>query len=453
MSMHNYNEDILSDSNRINLHRPKTSSPLNSMLASRLKTQELKRMKQFSSLLDAFHLKNTITTDVSGRNITINNISVKNFSSANYLGFDQHPQVIEAAIAGIKKFGNHSGCSRIFSSQENIVELEFVVAKLVGAEKSLICANVSQVHAGAIPALFSGSSCEIFIDRYAHTSLYQASLISKAKGSSLTRVDVDSLSELKNSLEISTKETKVLLIDGLYSMQGNIPDIISIQNICRDTNTILYIDDAHGLGIYGENGGGVAELLNLKFDNLILVGSLQKGLGAFGAFIAGSETLIDILRVSSKSYIFSGTLQPQAVDGALAAIKISKSDEGRKLRDELYKKSKDIRKKLSKLNFKVLDPEGNSPIISVEMGSDLRTLMAGKTIFDQGVYLNSVMYPAVSKDHGILRISLNVIHSDEDIAALINAFRTLRSELDGNFNEMTEKFNYFLRIARAHIPF
>ncbi|MBP9681897.1 MAG: pyridoxal phosphate-dependent aminotransferase family protein [Bacteriovorax sp.] len=443
--------EVLSEKYRIALKKVKSESSLAKLLNEKIKTSEMKRIKRFSSLLEAFHLKNTITTDVSGRFIVLNDKQVRNFSSANYLGFDQHPKVIEAAIEGLKRMGNHSGCSRLFSSHSNIIKLEEEVAKLVGAQSSLICANVSQTHAGAIPALFTGEDCEILVDRYAHTSLFQASLVAKAKGSTMTRVNVDDLKELKTKLKRSVKGTKVLLVDGLYSMQGNIPDIISIQKLCDETNTILYIDDAHGVGIYGENGGGVAELLNLKFDNMILVGSLQKGLGAFGAFIAGSETLIDLLRVTSKTYIFSGTLQPQAVDGALAAIEISRSEEGKQLRSDLYKKSQLIRNELSALRYKVLDAKGNSPIISVEMGSDLRTLMAGKTIFDNGIYLNSVVYPAVPKNNGILRISLNSVHSDEDIKSLLDAFKMLRTELDNNFNSLTENFSYFLRIARSKL--
>lgn len=447
----NQESQDLAEFNKIRLPMPKSRSPLSSRLAVMLRTSELKRMKQFSGLLEAFHLKNTITTDVSGRNVIINGREVKNFSSANYLGLDQHPEVISAAIKGLQKLGNHSGCSRIFSSHENIVELEEEISNLVGSEKTLICANVSQTHIGAIPALFSGEACEIFIDKYAHTSMYQASLVAKAKGTQLTRVNVDSLIDLRRMLTATKREVKVLLIDGLYSMQGNIPDIRAIYKLCEETNTILYIDDAHGMGIYGENGGGVAELLDLKFDNMILVGSLQKGLAAFGGFITGSRTLIDILRVSSKAYIFSGTLQPQAVEAALAAIKISRSDEGRTLRSELYRKSKQIRTRLSELKFQVLDAEGNSPIIAVEMGSDLRTLMAGKALFDSGVYLNSVMYPAVPKDKGILRISLSSIHTEEDIQALLSAFTELRDSLNNHPNKLIENFSYFLRIARSKL--
>lgn len=429
-------------SNDVSLDKIKNKSPLSNLVNTLLDTDDVKRMRFYGKIFRAFHLKNTVTTDVSGRDVVIDGQAVTNFSSANYLGLEQHPRIIEAGIHGIKSLGNHSGCSRAFTSHENIIRLEEETSKLVGADKSLICANVSHMHTGSIPALFSGENCEIFIDKYAHASMYQASLMAKGKGTVLTRVDVDDLSSVKKLLSESTKTVKALLIDGLYSMQGNIPDIKSLQELCDGYNTVLYIDDAHGLGIYGENGGGVAELLDLSFDNMILVGSYQKGLGAFGAFISGPSSLIDYIRVSSKSYIFSGTLQPQSVEGALAALEVSRSDEGRQLREDLYRKSKYIRSELKDLGFDVLDPTGNSPIISVELGADLRTLMAGRMIFDDGIFLNSVLYPAVPKDKGILRISLNSVHSDEEITKLINSFEHLSRHLSTNKSKISENFKY-----------
>ncbi|OUR95383.1 hypothetical protein A9Q84_16235 [Halobacteriovorax marinus] len=427
------------------------SSPLTKTLNARLDSPAIKRMKTFSSLLKSFHLKNTVTTDVNGRKVTIDGKEVINFSSANYLGFDQHEEVIKAAISGLKNLGNHSGCSRIFSSHENIIRLEEETSKLVGSEASMICANVSHTHTGVIPALFSNEESEIFIDRYAHTSLHQASLIAVAKGATLTRVDISDLKETGRIISSSKKAHKTVLIDGLYSMQGNIPEIPKLQELCNLHDCILYVDDAHGLGIYGENGGGVVEHFNLSFENMILVGSYQKGLGAFGAFVAGPQALIDFLRVTSKSYIFSGTLQPQSVEGALKAIEISSSDEGRELRNLLWAKSKYIRSELANMGYKVISQFCDSPIISVEIGDDLKTIMAGRKIYDCGVYLNSVMYPAVPKNGGILRISLNSIHSAEDIEALLGAFNKLSADILTKKSIVTSPIKNLIAIGKSHI--
>jgi 8-amino-7-oxononanoate synthase len=442
----------LPTSHIIKLNRiTKSSSPLANTINSRIDSPEIKRMKKFSSLLKSFHLKNTVTTDVTGRKVVIEGKEVVNFSSANYLGLDQHKDIIDAACGAIKSLGNHSGCSRIFSSHENIIRLEEETSKLVGSESTMICANVSHTHTGVIPPLFSNEESEIFIDRYAHTSLYQASLIAVAKGAKLTRVDISKLEQTKSKILASDKANKVLLIDGVYSMQGNIPDIPALQDICDNYNCILYIDDAHGLGIYGENGGGVVEHFGLNFDNMILVGSYQKGLGAFGAFVSGPSSLIDLLRVTSKSYMFSGTLQPQSVEGALAAIEISKSDEGRELRSKLWAKSIYIRSELANIGYKVISQYSDSPIISVEIGDDLKTIMAGRKIFDCGVYLNSVMYPAVPKNHGILRISLNSIHSASEIETLLKAFKELAKDVLTEKSKVTSPLKSLFHIGKSHI--
>jgi 7-keto-8-aminopelargonate synthetase-like enzyme len=404
------------------------TTPLGRLIRSTMQAPEMARMKFFSSLFDAFHLKNTVTTQVRGREIVVNGHPVINFGSANYLGLEQHPNVLAATVAGVERFGNHSGCSRLFSTQENLVELETQVAQLVGAEKSLICVNVSQTHQGAIPALFSGSTTTIFIDKYAHTSMYQAAMIARAEGAKVVRVDIENFAGLTSKMRRHRQEKNVLMLDGVYSMQGHVAPIKIVQKICDENGVVMYLDDAHGIGIYGRNGGGVAEDLDLSYDNMILVGSLQKGLGAFGGFVAAKGAVIDCLRVTSKSYIFSGTLQPHAVHGGLAAIAISRTDEGRELRRILKEKSGRVREGIRALGFKV--PLGDSPIIPVLVGSDLKTLMAGRKMFDEGVYVNSVIHPGVRKGGGILRISLSAIHSEAEIQILLQAFKALRQQID-----------------------
>ena len=189
----------------------------------------------------------------------------------------------------------------------------------------------------------------------------------------------------------------------------------------------------------GENGGGVAEHFRLPFENMILVGGLQKGLGAYGGFVAGSKSLIDILRVSSRTYVFSGTMQPQAVEGSLAAIRVCRSDEGKRLRARLEMISTRVREGLNEVGFPV--ETVTSPIVSVVIGSELRTLLAGRKLFDLGIYVNSVLFPATPKGEGLLRVSLNAIHTDEEIAILLDAFAKLRLYLD-RFKDPRQQLGY-----------
>ena len=422
---------------QVSLNPTLSNSALGKLLQRHFSSPELKRMNFYSKFFSEIHLKNTVTTKVQNRLVEINGKQVINYGSANYLGLDQHPEVIDAAIRGIRTLGNHSGCSRMFSSHYNIILLEKEISELVGAESVLVGANVSQVHEGTIPALFSSPDCTLFIDRFAHTSMHQAALIAKAKGAHIERVNVSSLEETSKKIIACSSPHKVILVDGLYSMQGDLPDLLGLETLCKRQRCILYVDDAHGLGIYGSKGGGVAEAFQLSFENLVLVGSLQKGLGAFGAFVAGEKSLVDLLRVTSRSHIFSGTLQPAAVEGARKAIEISRSDEGKNLRNQLQESSQYLRRRLQEMGYIV--PSGSSPIIPVTIGEDAMTLMSGRKMFDMGIYINSVLYPAVPRNQGILRISLTTGHSRENNEALLNAFERLKEDLDKNSGSFRSK--------------
>jgi 7-keto-8-aminopelargonate synthetase-like enzyme len=401
-------------------------TPLASLINRLRDTPEVRRIRGLTRTNGALPLNNSVTFEVSGRQIVLEGRTVVNFGSFNYLGFEQRPEIIEAGIAGLKKYGNHSGCSRAFTSHDNLIRLESEVSALVGSDKTLICANVSQVHEGAIPALFSGRDSHLFIDKSAHMSMREAALIAKARGAAIAMVDAGRLHDLEQRLAQSPAKRRVLLTDGLDSMYGTVPDVPAIQRICDRTNTVLYIDDAHGIGVLGRNGGGVREQLSLSFDNMILVGSLQKGLGCFGGFVSGHATLIDILRATSRTYIFSGTLQPQAVEGARAAVALSKSDEVRAIRSALAERSRALRRRLREMSFDV--PDGDTPIIPVRIGGDADVLAASRKLLEQGFYLHPVVYPAVPRNQGILRIALTASHSHQQTDGLVAAFAGLQSE-------------------------
>lgn len=410
--------------NRVLLERSQKKTRLSQTVNELMATDEVKRIKNYARLFEAFHLKNTITSEVDGRWVCVNGQRVSNFASANYLGFDQHPNLVQQGQEALKRWGTHTGSSRIFTSHENLVHLEAELAELVGAEKTLVGVNVSMTHQMVIPTLFGNSGVKLLVDRYAHTSIYQACLTAKAKGAKVVSVDVADLDDLRRHLQPSL-EYPVLLVDGIYSMQGHFPDFSKLSELCEQAQGILYVDDAHGIGVYGARGGGVAEEFQLSFDNMILIGSLQKGLAAFGGFVAGSASLIDLIRVSSKPYIFSGPLQPAMVEQGRAAVALCQSAEGQNLRQRLRQLSTEIRSRLRSIGWAV--PDGDSPIVAVPIGEEVTTLMAGRFAFDRGVYLNSVLYPAVPRNQGILRVSLSSLHSNDQIDQLVHVLSELRS--------------------------
>jgi 7-keto-8-aminopelargonate synthetase-like enzyme len=186
--------------------------PLSQLIQSRMREDDFKRVKRLGFLLEHFHLKHTVTELVSGRKIVINGREVINFGSANYLGYDQHPEVIKASQEALAKLGAHAGCSRIFSSHFNIVALEQEISALVGSQATMIGHNISQIHAGVIPALFSSENSVLYVDRFAHTSIFQACLIAKAKGAEIVRVDVADLKETQQKIQSTKKERNCLFV-------------------------------------------------------------------------------------------------------------------------------------------------------------------------------------------------------------------------------------------------
>ena len=422
-------------------------SPLSRLLNARQNEQDFARMRsQQGSRLEQFHLKFTVTSEVNGRRNTINGRHVINFGSSNYLGFEQHPEVLYAAKRAIDELGTQTGCARNFSSHQNMLELENTLSQILGAEATLIGNNVSQIHAGVLPALLGDENSVLFIDKFADPSLQQAALIAAGKGVRVVPIDINDHSSLAKIIKREKPRSGVLIVD-TNSTHAPLLELKKLSELCEKSSLVLYLDDSHGVGVFGEHGGGMAEACGLNFDNLVVVGSLEHAFGSYGGFVSAKAPLIDFLRVTSKTYISSGTLQPSAVEGALASARIARSEEGRLLRKRLAETSIRIRATLKELGF-VVQP-GDSPVLSVLMGRDLKTLMAGRKLFDHGIFLHSVLYPIVPRARGVLRISLTTLHTKEELERLVSAFGDLREYLLKHENPLRQAAHMALELGKA----
>jgi 7-keto-8-aminopelargonate synthetase-like enzyme len=399
---------------------------------------KLQRLLELLHTPSADTLKFLPIENFKDRTLTINGRAILNFGNGNYLGLDHHPKVLAAIFQATEKFGSHYGSARVFYTHEDYLALEREIAAFMQAPAALVNVNVAQVHQGAILALFGNPHTHIFLDIHAHTSMQTASLAAQARGAIVKSIDSRNLKSLERRLQASEAPFKVLMIDGVYSMQGEVLAIDKLSALCEKYGCLLYIDDAHGTGILGERGAGVQEVFNLTYDNAIIVGRLQKGLATFGGFLAGKNEIVDILRASSATYIFSGPLQPSAVAAARAAIRICTSLEGKELRRDLLEKSAWMRTELRSLGFAV--PNDASPIIPVFIGSDIETLTAGRFLFERGFYVNSVLHPAVPAGKGILRISVNTRHSYLDLQRLAEAFAELFAQLH-RWTDVSESYS------------
>lgn len=424
-------------------------SPLGYLLNIRQGEEEFSRLRTLATRYAPFHLKHSVTSEVNGRRHTISGKPLLNFGCSSYLSLEQHPEVLYAAKRAIDELGTQSGSARDFTSHQNLIELEATLARIAGSEATLVSHNVAQIHAAALPALFGDNDCTLFLDEYAQPHVKQAAELAQAKGARLATVNVTDLPSLRKVLEHRRKKFRggALVVDAIYGMRESTPEFAQLSELCAEFGLVLYIDDSHGIGVLGKRGGGAVEVCGLDYKNLIVAGSLEHAFGSYGGFLAAKAPVVDFLRVMSKSYIATSTLQPAAVEGALAAARIASSEEGRRLRQRLQETSTRVRVKLKELGFRV--PTGSSPVLPIYMGREWKTLMASRKLFDHGIFVNTLLAPAVPHGNASLLVSLTTLHNDHEIERLLFAFAELREYLLKHENPLRQVAHMAFELGKA----
>jgi 7-keto-8-aminopelargonate synthetase-like enzyme len=349
---------------------------------------------------------------------------VRNFGSDSFLGLDQHPQVKEALIRGVEEWGTHNGTSRAFSSVQPNVEAERRLAQWLGAEAALIYPSVSLANIGALPALTTRHDV-IVADQYVHNSMEEGMRIARARGVRCVKFAHNDPHDLERCLRsLRPYRRAVVALDGVYSMSGQLPPLVEFQRIALNHNGFLYVDDAHGTGVVGPQGRGTVWATLGNYHNVVVIGSLSKALSCLGGFAAGSRQVIEILQVRSQPLIFGGPVPPPYLTALLKVLDIMASSEYIQLRATLDARVRHFVQGARRLGLVLLG--GCVPIVSVLVGAEEKTLHAGRFLFEQGYYVQSVVFPAVPHGWGVLRVQLNANHSLEAIDGLLAAFAALQ---------------------------
>jgi 7-keto-8-aminopelargonate synthetase-like enzyme len=381
--------------------------------------------EEFEQAYPESHLKDLVVQEMGpGREITIEGRRVMNFGSDSFLGLDRDPRVIEAIRLGLDRWGSHNGASRAFASVSSNIEAEEKLAAWLGVESTLIYPSVSLANQGAIPALV-GRKDIVVIDELAHNSIQEGAKLAQAGGTRVATFSHNSPEALEKTLQkMKPYRLALICIDGVYSMSGVIPPMTSFGEIGRAHDGVLYIDDAHGTGVLGKCGRGtVLEALG-GYDNTFVIGSLSKAFSCAGGFIGCTRPFQKLLKMRSNSYIFGGPVVPAYLDAICAVVEILQTEEYTRLRDRLDRFVGRLSRGLAELDLCVMG--GATPIVSVLVGDEAETLKAGKILFDQGFYVQSVLFPAVPYHGGVIRVQCNANHTDEAIDGLISAFANLK---------------------------
>lgn len=347
--------------------------------------------------------------------VTVNGKPYTAFCSNDYLGLANHPDVIASFQQAAKKFGVGSGASHLVnghSSEHHALEEE--LAAFCGRARALLFSTGYMANMGAITALV-GQHDAVFEDRLNHASLLDAGLLSGARFQRFRHNDLDNLAQ---RLEKSTAQRKLVVVDGVFSMDGDCAPLPQLAELAEQHNAWLMVDDAHGFGCLGENGGGSAEHFGLTQSQLpILMGTLGKAFGTFGAFIAGSETLIETLIQFARPYIYTTAMPPAVAAATRTSLRLLQSEDWR--REHLQQLIARFRNGASRSGLQLM--RSNSPIQPIILGSEARVLAFAEQLAARGFLVVAIRPPTVAVGSARLRVTLSAEHSLEQVDALLGA--------------------------------
>jgi 8-amino-7-oxononanoate synthase len=326
--------------------------------------------------------------------------------SNNYLGLTNHPKVKEAAIEAVKKYGSGCAGSRFLNGTLDIhVELEEKLAKFFRKDAALTFSTGYMTNLGIISSL-AGKDDVVVIDKFDHASIIDACRLSFAEIKKFKHSDM-------NSLEFVLQECgdrgKLVVVDGVYSMEGDIAPLPDIVKVCKKYGARLMVDDAHGIGVLGETGRGTAEHFGLEKDVDVIMGTYSKSLASIGGFAVANEDVIHYMKHHARPLIFSASPPPASVAAVIAALDIIAEEPDR--RERLWHHTNKMLKAFKQMGFDTGVAE--TPIIPLMMGEMERAFMMWKILGEEGVFVNPVVPPAVPQGRCMIRTSYMATHTDE----------------------------------------
>jgi 8-amino-7-oxononanoate synthase len=355
--------------------------------------------------------------------------------SNNYLGLTGDARVNEAARQALDRFGTGLTGSRFLNGTLSLhLELERELADWMGTEDALVFTTGYLANTGTIGTLLSASDT-VICDTGDHASILDAVSMSRARVRPFRHNRLDKLESMLTRAE-GDGGGVLVVVDGVFSMEGDLAPLPEIATLCREHGARLMVDEAHGVGVLGARGAGACELLRCEDEVDLRMGTFSKSLASCGGFIAGPAEVVDFLRVQSRSFMFTAAAVPAAIGAALGALRVIRSDEGPGLMARVLDNARYLRSGLAELGYLVNDPiplpEGGdvvTPIVPVLVGDDWRAVMLWRALYDAGVYVNVAIYPAVQRGAALLRTSVMATHEREHLDRALAVFERVRDEV------------------------
>ncbi len=343
--------------------------------------------------------------------------------SNNYLGLTHHPKVLEAAAKALRRYG--AGCtgSRFLNGSLDLHEqLEAALAEFLGKEACLVFSTGYGANLGLISGLL-GRDETVYLDKLDHACIVDGARLAFGETKRFNHANLDHLSLL---LERNTSgKGTMIVVDGVYSMEGDIADVPGLVRLARKHGAALAVDDAHALGVLGPRGDGTGAHFGMQQDVDIIAGTFSKSLASVGGFLAAEESVIHFLKHHSRPFIFTASLPPANTAGVLAALEVMQQEPER--RDALWQNAVRLQEGFRAIGFDIGPTQ--SPIVPVLVGELDKTFLFWRKLFDAGVFTNPVCPPAVPANQCRLRTSVMATHTDDQIDFSLETFGKIGREL------------------------
>ncbi|MBK9775824.1 MAG: aminotransferase class I/II-fold pyridoxal phosphate-dependent enzyme [bacterium] len=342
--------------------------------------------------------------------------------SNNYLGLTNHPRVKEAARAAIAKYGTGCAGSRFLNGTLDIhIELEEKLAALVGKPKALVFSTGFMVNQGVLSSLVQRNE-SIIVDRTDHASIIDGARLSFADVRKYKHNDMDNLELV---LQNERERNKLIVIDGVFSMEGDIARLPEIVTLAEKYDAVVMVDDAHGIGVLGDHGRGTCNHFGLTDRAHLIMGTFSKSLASVGGFIAADEETIHFIQHQARSLIFSASMPPASVASVSAAVDVMLEETWR--HEALWRNNDIMRERLQAAGFNTGPSE--TPIIPAIVGEDMTAFVLCRRLIDEGVFVNPVVSPAVEQGNALIRLSLMATHTEDEINLAMDKMEKVAREL------------------------
>jgi 8-amino-7-oxononanoate synthase len=409
---------------------------------------ELLAAAREADILPYFHLVTspaTAVVEMEGRQRIM-------LGSNNYLGLTGEARVLAGAQDALHRYGTGLTGSRLLNGTIPLhLELEREIAEWMGAEDALVFTTGHQANVGTLGTILAPGDT-VIADAGDHASILDGCLLSRAKLRPFRHNRLDKLEKMLDRARGDGGGTLVV-VDGVFSMEGDIAPLVEICELCGRYGARLMVDEAHGAGVLGARGAGTAELLGVEEQVDLRMGTFSKSLASCGGFVAGPAEVIEYLRFYSRTFVFTASAVPAALGAALAALRLLRSPEGPPLLERVLENAWRLRDGLRELGFAVVDPQplpdrpsvstapgvradaaGRptivTPIVPVLVGDDWKTALLWKALYDAGVFVNTALHPAVPPGGALLRTSVMATHDEATLERALAVFGEVKASFE-----------------------